>query len=60
MTVGFGLGTRLCLRMCTTFENCVLSNGQQPGSAMNSFINLGGFGAMKMSSGRIALRCDKL
>ena len=38
MTVVFGLGTRLRVRMRTTFENGVLRNGQQPGSAVNSFI----------------------
>ena len=59
MTVVFGLGTRLCVRMRTTFENGVLRNGQQPGSAVNSFIDLGEFGAMKTLSGRIAPRCDK-
>ena len=32
----------------------------QPGSAVNSFIDQGEFGAMKTLSGRIALRCDKL
>ena len=41
----------------TTFENGVLRNGQQPGSAVNSFIDLGEFGAMKTLSGRIAPRC---
>ena len=30
MTVVFGLGTRLRVRMRTTFENGVLRNGQQP------------------------------
>ena len=60
MTVVFGLGTRLHVRMRTTFENGVLRNGQQPGSAMNSFIDQGEFGAMKTLSGRIAPRCDKL
>ena len=30
MTVVFGLGMRLHVRMCTTFENGVLRNGQQP------------------------------
>ena len=60
MTVVFGLGTRLCVRMRTTFENGVLRNGQQPGSAMNSFIDQGEFEAMKTLSGRVAPRCDKL
>ena len=43
MTVVFGLGTRLCVRMCTTFENAVIRNGQQPGSAVNNFIDHGEF-----------------
>ena len=60
MTVVFGLGTRLRMRMRTTFENGVQRNGQQPGSAMNSFIDQGKFGAMKALSGRIASRWDKL
>ena len=60
MTVVFGLGTRPRVHMCTTFENGVLCNRQQPGSAMNSFIDQGEFGAMKTLSGRIALRCDKI
>ena len=60
MTVVFGLGTRLRVRMRTTLENGVLRNGQQPGSAMNSFIDQDEFGAMKMLSGCIALSCDKL
>ena len=59
MTMVFGLGTRLRVCMRTTFENGVLCNGQQPGSAMNSFIDQGEFGAMKMLSGHIAPRCDK-
>ena len=58
MTVVFGLGTRLRVRMRTTFKNGVLRNGQQPGSVMNSFIDQGKFGVMKTLSGRIALRCD--
>jgi len=45
--------------MHTTFENGILCNRQHPGSAMNSFINQGEFGAMKTLSGRIALCCDK-
>ena len=60
MTVVLGLGTRLRVRMLTTFENGILHNGQQPGSAMNSFIDQGEFGAMKTLSGCIAPRCDKL
>ena len=33
MTVVFGLGTRLCVRMRTTLENGVLRNRQQPGNS---------------------------
>ena len=43
-----------------TFKNGVLRNGQQPGSAINSFIDQGEFGAMKTLSVRIAPRCNKL
>ena len=50
ITVVFGLETRLRVRMHTTFENGVLRNEQQPGSAVNSFIDQGEFGAMKMLS----------
>ena len=39
MTMVFGLGTRLHVRMRTTFENGVLRNGQQLGSAVKSFID---------------------
>ena len=37
MTVVFGLGTRLCVRMRTQLENGVLSNAQQPQSVVNGF-----------------------
>ena len=59
MTVVFGLGTRLCVRIHITFENGVLRNGQPPGSTVNSFIDLGEFGAMKTLSCHIAPHCDK-
>ena len=59
MTVVFGLGTRLRMRMRTTFKNGVLRNGQQLGSAVNSSIDQGEFRAMKTLSSRIAPRCDK-
>ena len=59
MTVVLGLGTRLRVRMHTTFENGVLRNGQQLDSAVNSSIDQGEFRAMKMLSVCIALRCDK-
>ena len=52
MTVVFGLGTRLHLRMRTTLENGVLPNGEQPGRAENSFIDQGELLAMKTLSGR--------
>ena len=39
MTVVFGLGTRLRVRMRTTLENGVLRNRQQPGRGENSFID---------------------
>ena len=59
MTVIFGLETRLRVRMRTTFENGVLHNGQQPGTAENSFIDQGELVAMKMLSGHKPPRCDK-
>ena len=37
MTVVFGLGTRLRVRMRTKLENGVLRNGQQPQSVVNGF-----------------------
>ena len=48
MTVVFGLGTRLCVHMRTRLENGVLRNGQQPGSAMNIFIDQDKVEAMKI------------
>ena len=59
MTVVLGLGTRLRVRMRTTFENSVLRNGQQPGSAVKSSIDQGEFRAMKTLSDGIAPRCHK-
>ena len=59
MTVVFGLGTRLRVRMRTTLQNGVLRNRQQVGRAENSFINQDEFVAMKTLSGCKALRCDK-
>ena len=59
MTVVFGLGTRLCVRMRTTLENGVLRNRQQPGRTENSFIDRDEFIAMKMLSGCKAPCCDK-
>ena len=37
MTVVFGLGARLRVRMRTQLENGVLSNAQQPQSVVNGF-----------------------
>ena len=59
MTVVFGLGTRLRVRMRTTLENGVLRNGQQVSRADNSFINQDEFVALKTLSGYKAPRCDK-
>ena len=47
VTVVFGLGTRLHARICTTLENGILCNGQQPDRAENSFIDQGKLVAMK-------------
>ena len=41
MTMVFGLGARLRMHMCTRLQNGVLRNGQQPGSAVNIFIDQG-------------------
>ena len=54
MTVVFGLGTRLRVRMRTTLENGVLRTGQQPGRAENSE-----FVAIKTLRGCKDPRCDK-
>ena len=59
MTVVLGLGTRLRVRMHTTFENGILRNGQQPSSAVNSSIDQGEFRAMKTLNDRKAPCCDK-
>ena len=59
MTVVFGLGTRLRVRMRTKLENGVLSNGQQPQSVVMAFVDQGEFEAMKTLSGRRAPRCHK-
>ena len=53
MTVVFGLGTRLRVRMSTTLENGVLRNEQLSGSTVNNFE------AMKTLSGWEAARCDE-
>ena len=59
MTMVFGLGTRLCVRMRTKLENGILRNRQQPGSAVNSFIDHGKSEAIKTLSGHRAPHCDK-
>ena len=46
------------MRMRTKLENGVLHNGQQSGSAVNSFIDQGEFDAMKTLSDHRALHCD--
>ena len=51
MTVVFGLGTRLRVRMRTTLENGVLCNEQLSGSTVNNFFDQGNFEAMKTLSG---------
>ena len=47
------------MRMCIILENGILSNGQQPQSVVNGFIDQGEFEAMKTPIGRIAPRCDE-
>ena len=61
MTVVFGLGTRLRVRMRTTLENGVLRNEQPSGSAVNNFVDQGNFEALKTLrlSGWEAARCDE-
>ena len=59
MSVVFGLGTRLCVRMRTKFKNGVLHNEQQPQRVVNGFIGQGEFEAMKSLSGWEAARCDE-
>ena len=46
--------------MCTKLENSVLCNGQQPGNAVNSFIDLSKFEAIKTLSGHRAPHLDEL
>ena len=58
MTVVFGLGTRLRVRM-RTLENGVLRNEQLSSSAVNNFFDQGNFEAMKTLSGWEAARCDE-
>ena len=55
----YGLGTNLYVRMRTRLENSILRNGQQSGSAVNSFFDQGKFEAMKTLSGWKAAHCDE-
>ena len=59
MTVDFGVGVRLHVRMRTKLENAILHNGQQLGSAVNNFVDQGKFEAMKTLSGHRVLHCGK-
>ena len=59
MTMVFGLGTRLLVRMRIMLENGILCNRQQPGRAENSFINQDIFVAMKTLSGCKVPRYNK-
>ena len=54
-----GVGTRLDVRMHTRLKNGVLHNGQQSGSAGNSFFDYSKFEAIKLLSGWDAARCDE-
>ena len=47
----------MCMR--TKFQNGILRNGLQLGTAVNSIIDQGEFETMKMLIGRRAPRCDK-
>ena len=55
----FDLETRLHVRMCTRLENGVLRNGQQPGSAVNSYFDQGKVEPVKTLSGCEAAHCDE-
>ena len=59
MTVVFGLGTSLHVRIHTTLENGILRNEQPSGSAVNSFFDQGSFEDMKMLSSWEAAHCDE-
>ena len=59
MTVVIGLGMRLDVHMHTRLENGILHNGQQPGSAENSFFDHSKFEAMKSLNDWEAARSDK-
>ena len=59
MIVVFGLGMRPRVCMCTTSENGVLCNRQQPGRADEQlFIDQYEFVAMRTLSGRNTLHCE--
>ena len=47
------------MHMYTKLENGVLSNGQQPQSVVNGFVDHGEFEAMKTLSGWEAAQCDE-
>ena len=59
MTVIIGLGMRLDMRMRTRLENAILHNGQQLGSAENSFVDHSKFEGTKLLSGWEAVHSDK-
>ena len=59
MTLVIGLRMRLDVHMRTRLKNGVLRNGQQPGSAGNSFFDYSEFEAMKSLSGWVAACCDE-
>ena len=59
MTVVIGLGTKLNVCMRTRLKNGVLCNGQQTGSAGNSFFDYSEFEVMTSLSGWVAARCDE-
>ena len=47
------------MRMRTKLENGVLSNGQQPQSVVNGFVDQDEFKGMKMLSGWEVAHCDE-
>ena len=59
MTMVFGVGTRLRVRIRTKLENGALSNGQQPQSVVNGLVDQGEIEALKMLSGHRAPCCGK-
>ena len=59
LTVVIGLGTSLDVHMCARLKNGIVRNGQQPGSAGNSFFDHSKFESMKSLSGWDAVCCDE-